>query len=557
MKYKNILATTQRFREIMMKFVEYGFADVLESEQLAKTREWLAARTGRTLPQSRGESTPARARKLLQALGPTFVKFGQMAASQSTTLPQAWLDELVKLQSEVPPFAYEEVARIIEEEFKLAPDEIFSSFRPEPLAAASIGQVHKAITSEGEMVAVKVQRPNIVPRIEEDLSIMHSLARTMESTTKAAREMGVVSSVDAFASSLMEELDYRHEGRNAERLGKNLANFEKIRSPKIHWAQSSGRVLTMEFVVGVKVTEVDALDAAGIDRKELCREFVRCVGQQILVDGFFHADPHPGNLSVDLERHELIFLDMGMMGVLDKIQRRDLVNLMLAVYARDSRALTSVVLELGTPLREVDKSQLTHEIERILGGLLDAPLKEIGAASFFTNLISMLQENGIRLPGELVLALKALMQMLEVVVALDPEMSFSDVAGIIAGRLAKQQVSPAAFQDFLQDRALRLKQAGPLVDDAIEELLRQVRSGSMTVELKGLDLSDEIKVVTAVARQLTIGLSLAGATIGSAIAMSQSPHESWSFVPVLGAIGFSVSIALIAALVLWEFRKVM
>ncbi|MBV7331160.1 AarF/ABC1/UbiB kinase family protein [Chloroflexi bacterium TSY] len=553
MKYRRSLATTQRFGNILSSFVRYGFEDVLGSDQLQKARQFFRSQEDER-PSSDQLSTPERVRLLLQELGPTFVKFGQMIASQSTSLPPEWTDELSKLQNNVPPFTFGEVSTIFIEEFGAAPDEIFAEFSPEPLAAASIGQVHQAVLTSGEKVAVKIQRPNILSQIEEDLTIMHNLAQMLESTLQQAREMDAVTAVDEFATSLLEELSYRNEGRNAERLSKNLAHFPNIRAPRIYWESSTDRILTMEFMEGVKVSDVKALDAAGVEREKVATDFVRSVGQQILIDGFFHADPHPGNISVNLETKELIFLDLGMMGILDKEQRREFINLMLAVYNRDSTALTRVALELGTPMREVDRRKITREIERLLGKLLDVPLVEVGAASFFADLIRMLQDNGIKLPSELVMALKSLMQMMEVVVALNPQLSFREVSQTIANLLLKNQMSPSAFRDFLQDRALRLQQTGPLVDNAIEEILRQLRSGSITVEMKGLDLSQEMGVLTNIARQFTMGVALAGSTIGSAIAMSVSPQENWAFIPVLGVVGFSVSIVLIAYLVWRELR---
>lgn len=558
MKYKRPLSKTQRFGEIVGKFAQFGFADVLESEQLQKARQWLRDRTGSETVDHDNKSTPERARLLLQELGPTFVKFGQIIGSQSTALPQDWIDELAKLQSNVPPFEYAEVQKIIKEELGADPHEVFAEFSTEPLAAASIGQVHKAKLHNGSVVAVKIQRPNIIKKVEEDLSIMHSLAQTLERTTKAARDIGAVVAIEEFANGLMDELNYRHEAHNAERLDKNLKSYSNIRATKIFWDFTSDRVLTMEFIKGVKVTDIKALDSAGINRKKLANDFVSSVGQQILIDGFFHGDPHPGNISVDLESKELVFLDTGMMGILDKEQRRELVNLMLAIYQRDSTALSKVALDLGTPLRplsEIDRRKLSREIEKLLSDLLDVPLAQAGGGMFFAKLIQMMQENGIKLPSELVMALKALMQMLEVVVALDPELSFAEVAQTIANLLIKDQVNPSTFQGFLQDRALRLHQTGYLVDDAIEEVLRQARSGSLTVELKGLELSKEMGVLTNIARQFTMGLALAGSTIGSAIAMSVSPQDNWTFIPILGVLGFSVSIILIAFLVLRGLRK--
>ena len=555
MRYRRSLSTAVRLNEILGMLIRYGFEELIEHESAQKAKKWLLEKFGKDDGEPDTRSAPERARLLLQELGPTFVKFGQMAASQSSSLPEDWVHELSLLQSNVPPVGEEDIKAVIIESLGESPDEFYESFEWKALAAASIGQVHKATLPDGTPVAVKVQRPGITPKIEEDLSIMYQSAQMLERTSQTARDFGAVQAVNEFAKSLMEELSYRHEGRNTERLGKNIQSFSNLRTAKIYWEFSSDRVLTMEFIKGVKPTDKKALKDAGIDSPALAREFARCMAQQLLLDGFFHADPHPGNLTIDLENKKVIFLDTGMMGILDKAERRDLVQLMLAIYQRDAPALAKVCVGLGTKQVEVDDRALSHDLERLLGSILDVPLAEVGAGKFFATLLQILQEHDVRLPSSMVMALKSLMQMLEVVVALDPKLTFAEVCQIVADLLVEYHTTPDTMKHFLQDRARRIQLLGPLVDDAVEAFLKQAQRGSLKVELRGLDLSKEIQTVANIARHLTFALILGGATIGSAIAMGTSPKGAWSFIPILGAAGFVVSILLSIWLLFQDVRK--
>lgn len=555
MKYRRTLATAKRLNEILGMLIRYGFEELVDQEGAKSARRWLAETFGSKVPEFDSKSLPERARLLLQELGPTFVKFGQMAASQSSSLPEEWVHELSLLQSNVPPVGTEDVVAVITEELGAHPEEVFGSFEMEALAAASIGQVHRATLPDGTPVAVKVQRPNITDKIEEDLTIMYDTAGMLESTSQIARDFGAVSVVNEFATSLMEELSYRHEGRNTVRLGKNIQSYPHIRTADIHWEFSSNRVLTMEFITGVKPTEHDAWKEAGVDGVELSKELAQCMSQQLLVDGFFHADPHPGNISINLESKEMIFLDTGMMGILDKAERRDLVQLMLAIYQRDAPALAKIVTHLSDRQVEMELRALSHELERMLGGMLDPPLSEVGAGRFFATLLEILREHGVRLPSSMVMALKSLMQMLEVVVALNPTLTFSDVSEIVAHSLMEHQAQPDNIKHFLQDRVRRVQLLGPMVDDALEALLRQAQRGAVKVELRGLDLSKEVQTVATIARHLTLAIVLGGATVGSAIAMGTSPSGFWRFIPMVGAVGFVISLLLSIWLLFQDIRK--
>jgi ubiquinone biosynthesis protein len=544
MIHRGAFSTAVRLNEILGLLMRYGFDELLEQETAKIAHNWLMETFGREPDKVDEElSAPARARLLLQELGPTFVKFGQIAASQSSSLPEEWVEELSHLQSNVAPIEEEEVREVLESELGKPAEEVFGSFEWKELAAASIGQVHKATLPDGTPVAVKVQRPNIIPQIEEDLVIMNQAALLLERTSQTARDFGAVQAVSEFSKSLMEELSYRHEARNTEQLGKNISAYPHLRTAHIFKEFSTDRVLTMEFITGVKPTKSKELDAHGVNREELATEFARCMAQQILLDGFFHADPHPGNLSINLETQELVFLDTGMMGILDKSERWDLMQLMLSVSQQDAPALARVCINLNVRDLEIDPRFLSHDIQRLLGHI-NAPLAEVGAGKFYATLLQMLQEHSIQLPGGMVMALKSLIQMMEVLLALNPKMTSLEATKNVSDLLLEHYTSSETMEGFLQDRLRRVQLLAPLVDEAVESILKQARRGAVKVELRGLDLSKEVQSLSRIFRYLTIGMILGCTTIGSAVAMNAKPDSPLQFIPMLGAVGFIFSLGM-------------
>ena len=260
---------------------------------------------------------PVRLRMMLEELGPTYVKIGQIVSSQASTLPVDIATELEKLQDDVPPFPSDQVRVTIIEELGAPPEELYDSFEPEPFAAASTAQVHRAFLHDGTKVAVKVQRPQIVPKIRSDLGILQNAARVASQRSEMVRTLDVSGMLEQFSAGVLEELDYRGETYNALQLAKNMEGLPGIHVPVIYTELSTSKIITQEFVEGVKVSDVEAIEAAGLDREEIARNALRALIKQLPVDGFFHADPHPGNLLVNLDTGVLTFIDLGMMGELD------------------------------------------------------------------------------------------------------------------------------------------------------------------------------------------------------------------------------------------------
>jgi ubiquinone biosynthesis protein len=457
--------------------------------------------------------------------------------------------ELAKLQDEVAPFPYEEVRQVIIDQLGAPPEELFDRFDPQPMAAASIGQVHRACLPGGRAVVVKVQRPGVEPQIQADVDIVRRVARLIQNHTTWGREFGVVEIAEEFARSLLDEIDYVNEGRNAERLRLNLASQPQVHVPTIYWELVTPHLLTMEEVSGVKIDDLEALDQAGIDRAALAGLFMRSMFQQSLVDGFFQADPHPANLLVNPENGVLNFIDLGMMGTLVEEHREQLGEMVVAALQRDSREIVRIALVIGTPVREVNELALRRDVDRILNRYLTAGLSDISFTAILGEVMSIINEHGIRLPSDLTLGAKALTQAEAIARTLDPEIKVIEVARAAAQQIIWRRWDPRTAMTHLARDTREMVRLAKALPQALERLLHQIESGAVQVRLDAPGWEGQVRHLSTIANRLTAGLILAGLAIGSAIAMGISPQQSWDFVPVLGVIGFSLSTTLGVVLV--------
>lgn len=483
------------------------------------------------------ESRPETVRLMLQELGPTYVKLGQMASSRSGMLPDAWLESLSKLQSAVDPFPYEEARRIITRELGAPPEEIFATFETTPLAAASMAQIHRATLPGGEEVVVKVQRPDINVTVRADLDVMRDGVRMLEARAKWVRDLDPGGLLDEFARNVVGELDYQNELYNVRRLKHNMEVFPEIQVPQVYSEYSTSRVMTMEFVRGVKVTDVAALDEAGIDRTELSRAFMRAMFKQVLLDGFFHADPHPGNVLVDLKTSRVIFLDMGMMGNLTKEQRLAVISLIWSLKERDPDTLARAALEMSTPSREIDKAAFKRDVEQIMNRYLLYSDSEPSLDEVMGKTLSMAQSHGLRVNHDLTLAVKSLVQCEGVIRVLSPNMPMLDMVFTEVQHLMKQRFTADSITDTLNKQAMGtakdILQHIPKLKDATFKWLEQYERGRLTVYVETDDATTQRldcmeKGINRSINRLTIGIVLVGLIIGAAITATVSGWSGWS-----------------------------
>lgn len=481
------------------------------------------------------ESTPAKVRMMLQELGPTYVKVGQMVSSRSEALPDEWRTELDKLQSNVPPFPSEKAVEMVEAELGAPIDELFGTFELEPLAAASTAQVHRATLLSGEEVVVKVQRPDIDLKVKADLGIMSELASTAEKRTSWASDYDLVSIVGEFADNVIDELDYRNEVYNARRLSANMADLPTIHIPTVYPALSTSSVLTMEFISGVKVTETDKIDGAGLDRPGLARDYIAAAIKQLLFDGFFHGDPHPGNVLVDLGKGQVVFIDLGMVGQLTRDQRMNLADLILALREGDPKELGRVLMALSVHFKPVDESAFLRDLERLYYRY--TMFSDDGAGEGFSSVISgalgLMYEHGLRLDPQLTLAIKALTQSEQNSRTLDPDMRIVDTSFDASKELVVQQLDTDVIADLVRRELMRagkdLVRRLPSLSEATLSWLDQYESGRLTLYVDTKQLSGNLTSFGWSVKQLAIAVLLVGMIIGTALAADTELMSQWRF----------------------------
>ena len=423
-----------RYRQIAQALARFGFGQFLGALDLDRflPRNWKPF--GQHTPHER-TSRPEAFRALLEELGTTFIKVGQLLSTRGDLLPSEYRAELSKLQDSVTPMAADMCYRCITGEMGRPFEEVFSEFDPVPLAAASIGQAHAAKLVDGTEVVVKVRRPGAVDQVKVDLEILRSLAAN-------ARRLGLASQYDPveiareFTDALHEELDYFNERRNAMRVAENFADDPEVHIPRIYKEGATAEMITMERLTGIKITDVDALDDAGIDRKALAQRATRIVFKMVFEDGYFHADPHPGNLFIEPDGR-IGLIDFGLVGVLDSRSRDQLIDLVLAVYSRDTDRLVDVLQDLDVVRVAFDRGALRRDLTRLIahsGGT-------VGEA-VFREAMDIARRHRLVIPGHLSILIKTMLLIEGIGKELDPGFSMGTVTGPLANDLIELRYSP-------------------------------------------------------------------------------------------------------------------
>jgi ubiquinone biosynthesis protein len=417
---RNKLVENLRLLQVYDTVTSFGFEIGLESTPVAVIRDRFQRYVGGPDRELAALSTPAKIRVMLQQLGPTYVKIGQMVSSRAEALPAEWREELTKLQNTVPPFPGADAQAVIETELRRPTAELYATFEDEPFAAASLAQVHRAVLPDGRDVVVKVQRPDVQTMVAADLGVMQDLAGTFEGRFEIARRLDAKGILEEFAAGVLTELDYRNEAYHMRRLNENMAGIAGVRVPEVDGARSARRVLTMELIRGIKISDTAGLDAAGIDREDVARRFMRAIVKQILVDGFFHADPHPGNILVDTRNGDIVFLDLGLIGQLTRDQRFDLLDLMWSVVQKDAAGIAAVMTRMSTKRGKVDPVRVREAIDRVVYQYLKYGGEGGDFGGAISSILGTLYDNGLRLSQDFTLALKAIIQVEEITRVLNP-----------------------------------------------------------------------------------------------------------------------------------------
>jgi ubiquinone biosynthesis protein len=460
------------------------------------------------------------------------------------------------------------VRSIVTRSLGAPPEELYETFDPTPLAAASLAQVHEATMHDGRRVAVKVQRPNIHQQLRSDIKILTRGATLLERRVEWAEDSDLTGVVREFGSTLLRELDYTIEAYNARRLERILAPIDGVHVPTVEAALSSDRVLTLEFIEGVKSTDTADMDAAGLDRQELARNLVRGAVQMVMIDGFFHADPHPGNVVVELANGRLTFLDTGMVGELDLSKRMSFAQFLLAFRDKDVAGLATTLRSLSTPFREPDETAFRRQFEQRIGPLIDtAPGQTAPLQKLVSEALDVLRNCGLRLDSQLTLAAKAVAQAEAITSALVPEAEAADFAEL-GGAALEELVPEALTADTVRKAARRqaffaagdVAQHLPALKEAAGAWLQQLEKGEVPVSVRLADLEAESNRLGAVPRLLAAAIVLAGVLIGSALvagidtSASDFRRDLANIALVLWIVVAGLAVVLVAAL-LWRLVR--
>ena len=523
---RNVFTENLRIAQISEIIGRYTKDIAVDFTPLERIRLFMQGVLYGTSDVAEGETLPAKVRLMLQTLGPTFVKFGQVISSRADQLPPEWSAELNKLQSNVLPMPTTSARTMIREELKAPVETLYAEFDDAPLAAASTATVFTARMHDGTRVVVKVQRSDIDVTVKADLNVMRDIAGDLQKRQDWAQELDVAGTLNEFADNVLRELDYRNEAINANLLAYNMREFEFVHVPAVYMELSARRVMTQEFVKGIKITNAEKLDQAGVDRPLLAQQFIRAIVKQVLFDGFFHGDPHPGNILVDPEKQQIIFLDMGMMGELSKEQRMALGDLIWALYERDGYDIARTAINLSTRYKDVDEKAFINDVERLIKRYTLVAGTTINMGAVMNEMIGIMRRSGLRMDSRLTLALKAMFQAEQAVRALDPNVSMVAVAFEQVKSLMREQFDPQEIKTMVRKQVMRsakeVMRRLPSLQEATLKWLDQYQRGRFTVYVDTSDLAKEVdKIDRTITRNLTLlalAMIVSGLLVGTAIA---------------------------------------
>lgn len=537
-----------RTREILSVFWRYGFGPLLRE---AGWRGLPFRRPPVPESMSRGE----RLRRALEELGPAFVKAGQMLSTRADLLPEDVLEELALLQDRVPPDPFPAIRQVVEEELGRPLPEVFPRFDPQPLGSASLAQVHLASLPDGREVVVKVQRPGVRERVETDLELLLRFARLAERRTVWGRMYRVGETAEEVARAVREELDYRLEAGRVELFRRKYRHHPRLAVPAVHRELTTQRVLTMERIEGFRLGELPP----EADRQALATLLVTTLLRQILKDGVFHADPHPGNLLFVPQdgTYRLAFLDFGMVGRLGSPVREALVALVLALLERDSHALLRSLRRLGAVPPEVDVSSLRRDLEVLRDRYLDLPLSQISLSEVTRSLFALAYRHRLHIPSELALVGRALLTLEGVAVRLDPGVRVVELAEPLGRELLRERLSSRGLLRRLGREAARAVEDLFALPDLLRDFAEHLRRGTLPLALELGELERFLRKLDQVASRLSLSLLLLAYSVlmaGVIVAWSLKGQSSllWR-VPVL-EIGFFFA-SLLFAWILWSIVR--
>ncbi|MBW4425561.1 MAG: AarF/ABC1/UbiB kinase family protein [Nostoc desertorum CM1-VF14] len=480
-------------------------------------------------------------RNTLLDLGPTFIKVGQLFSTRADIFPVEYVDELAKLQDKVPAFSYEQVEATIERELGKKIPELFHNFEPIPLAAASLGQVHKAVLHSGESVVVKVQRPGLKKLFEIDLQILKGITRYFQNHPKWGRGRDWLGIYEECCRILWEEIDYLNEGRNADTFRRNFRGYDWVNVPKVYWRYASSRVLTLEYLPGIKISQYEALEAAGLDRKAIARQGAQAYLLQLLNSGFFHADPHPGNIAISATG-ALIFYDFGMMGRIKSNVREGLMQTLFGIAQKDGDRVVQSLIELGAIAPTDDMGPVRRSVQYMLDHFMDKPFENQSVAAISDDLYEIAYNQPFRFPATFTFVMRAFSTLEGVGKGLDPEFNFMEVAKPYAMQLMTDMNGSEgnSFINELSRQAAQVSSTAFGLPRRLEDTLEKLERGDMRLRVRSIETERLLRRQSSIQLSMSYALLISGFTLSATILVVTTKYLWWALVPGLIAAGLSV-----------------
>ena len=525
----------KRYKDVAMLLIKYGRSDLIS----------VAGLEGSLLPDeilAESEAAPAEElAKDLERLGPTFIKLGQLLSTRADLLPGPYLEALERLQDHIEPFPYEEVERIVSGELGVRLSKAFDEFEPTPLAAASLAQVHRAYMRDGRAVVVKVQRPNIRDLIVGDLEALNEIAHFLDQHTELGKRYEFENMLVSLRKSLLRELDFTVEANNLHTIGQNLVEFDNIIVPEPIDDYTTSRVLTMEYIAGKKITALNPLRLLEIDGGALADELFRAYLKQFLIDGLFHADPHPGNVFVT-DDNRVALLDLGMVGRMTRSFQDNLLRLMLAISEGRGEMAAEAAIRMGEAKEGFDRASFHRRITDFVADNSDAILSRMNAGKVTLEITRIAADCWFRLPPEFTMLAKALLNLDRVVYSLDPNFDPNIIIRERANEILQRNILKSVAPNNLLSGVVELKEFAEKLPTRVNRILDAAGNNELRFKVDAIDEKVVLEGLQKVANRITLGLVVAALIVGAAMLM----RVETSF-RILGYPGFAMIFFLLAA----------
>lgn len=529
----------RRFNQILRILTKHGFGFAIQQLHLEDHvigRGIIKTRILRRFTEPL-ESRAVRLRKVLEELGPTFIKFGQILSVRPDLVPLDLCNELSKLQDHVPPFGYDDVRKQIKESFGEYPEELFASFDPAPLAAASLGQVHRAQLETGENVVVKVQRPDIRKMIETDLDILYTLAQLASRYMQDVKFFNPVGIVDEFSKVITKEIDFTYEAHNIDKFRKNFKDSTTVHIPKVFWDYTKTKVVTIEEIIGIRLNDYLIQSHTAEEKKAVAAHGANAILQQIFIDGFFHADPHPGNIFI-LPDNAAAFVDFGMVGRLDEDTKDVIVSLLIAVSMKNIHGILKALETLGTFVEEDTLRDFKHDISDFLERYYDIPLKRVEISTILPQAVNVMTRHKLKIPPQFHTLIKAIATIDGIARQLDPEFNTIAHTRPFVERLVHERHDPKRIFKDMTLYSSELLDILKIIPRDAYEIIKKIKRGNLKIEFEHQGLSKFIAEMDKSSNRISFSLVISALIIGSSLIIMANRGPMVYGFPVLGILGF-------------------